>query len=134
MEQDAFELIDIYAREIEIDTHVDVINIMQKLESSPNIKHKWLYKAMQAKRKLLELIEQKEDIVNKRMENNPIQLSRAAIKNKSEGDPEIVKLNREIGRYELLVEYLDRAVDKIFGQMGFDFTNIVNLLKQEQLS
>lgn len=127
------ELIQTYAKEMEEDTQIDSINIMQKQLSSPNIKHKWLYRAIQAKRTLIQLNDDKNDIMVAKMMDNPLQLSNISMKKKAEHDKEIISINREIKQQELLIEYLDRAVDKIFSQIGFDFKNLVELLKLEQL-
>jgi len=129
----AFDQIDEYAKKIDMVTQLDVTNVLDKQLSAPNVKHEWIYKLVQHKRKLLELMEKKENYIAAKYGENPLGVSKAAIKFKAESDIDILKLNREIRHHELLVEYLDMAVNKIFSQMGFDFKNLVELMKMENL-
>lgn len=129
----ALDLIDQYAKEIEMDTNIDRLNVMDKQLSSPNIKHKWLFRVIKVKRNLLRLQEAKEMMILQEMESNTLRLSKAIIMSRVESNAEAKKLTRQIKEHELLIEYLDRAVDKIFSQMGFDFRNLVELIKLETL-
>jgi hypothetical protein len=129
----ALDLIDQYAKEIEMDTNIDRLNVMDKQLSSPNIKHKWLFRVIKVKRNLLRLQEAKEMMILQEMESNTLRLSKAIIMSRVESNVEAKKLTRQIKEHELLIEYLDRAVDKIFSQMGFDFRNLVELIKLETL-
>ena len=128
-----YERIEQYAKEIEEDTSIDIVNLRDKQFSSPQTKHKWLYKMTMEKKRLLELYEKKDQIMVTKNIDNPLQLSRAAMKAKADKDDDVIELNKEIKKQELLVEYLDAAVNKIFSQMGFDFKNLVELIKMEQL-
>jgi hypothetical protein len=129
----ALELIDQYAKEIENDTEIDRLNVLEKQLSSPNIKHKWLYRVINVKRNLLKLQEEKEVMVQREMDSNTLRLSKAVVMSRVDSNPEAKKISRQIKEHELLIEYLDRAVDKIFSQMGFDFKNLVELIKLETL-
>ncbi len=133
MDKSAFDLIDEYSKKIDIITQLDVTNVMEKQLSAPNVKHEWIYKLVQQKRKLLEMMEEKEQAIAAKYGDSPINLSRAAIKSKAETDVNIVQLNKKIRQQELLVDYLDNVVNKVFNQMGFDFKNIVELMKMENL-
>lgn len=132
-ETGVYELIQEYSDQIEEDTKIDVLNLKDKQLSSPNVKHKWLFKLTMEKKKLLELLEKKERIVADKMKDNPLELSKARIQAKANVDDTMINLNKEIKKQELMIEYLDGAVNKIFSQMGFDFRNLVELLKMEQL-
>jgi predicted nuclease with TOPRIM domain len=113
---------------------IDVTNIMEKQLSSPNVKHKWLFRLMKAKKHLIDLVELKDSFVNNVMnKDNPLKLSKAVISNKLETQGDYKELQKKIREQELLVEYLDSSVTKIFSQMGFDFKNLVELMKMEQL-
>ena len=128
------DLLEIYSKEIEMDTSIDVTNIMEKQLSSPNVKHKWLFRLMKAKKQLIDLVELKDSFVNNVMnKDNPLKLSKAVISNKLETQGDYKELQKKIREQELLVEYLDSSVTKIFSQMGFDFKNLVELMKMEQL-
>jgi hypothetical protein len=133
-EKDPMDLLEIYSKEIEMDTSIDVTNIMEKQLSSPNVKHKWLFRLMKAKKQLIDLVELKDSFVNNVMnKDNPLKLSKAVISNKLETQGDYKELQKKIREQELLVEYLDSSVTKIFSQMGFDFKNLVELMKMEQL-
>jgi hypothetical protein len=130
-----YDLLEKYSKEIEEDTQIDIGNIREKQLSAPNVKHKWLYRLTMERKKLLNLLEEKESLVKQEIDKNPMcnQLASRVLKEKAEKNEKIVNLNKTIQKQELVVEYLDSAVNKIFVQMGFDFRNLVELLKLEQL-
>jgi hypothetical protein len=133
-EKEPMDLLETYSKEIEMDTSIDVTNIMEKQLSSPNVKHKWLFRLMKAKKHLIDLVELKDNFVNSVMnKDNPLKLSKAVISNKLETQGDYKELQKKIREQEILVEYLDSSVNKIFSQMGFDFKNLVELMKMEQL-
>jgi len=127
------ELIEKYAKEIESDTQLDVTNIMEKQLSAPNVKHKWLYRLTQTKRDLFRLLDKKEDMLQQELAGNTLNLPKISIQRKLDSNPDMLKLNRLIREQELLIEYLDNNVNKIFSQIGFDFKNLVALMQMEQL-
>jgi hypothetical protein len=130
----ALELLEEYAKEMDMDTQIDSVNIMEKQLSSPNVKHKWLYRLIKSKKILIDLVEQKEGFINNTLNNNnPLHLSKAVVAAKAGNDPTYKELQRSIKDQELLVEYLDTNIGKILSQMGFDFRNLVELMKMEQL-
>lgn len=129
---DSYEEIDKYAAELERDTSVDATNIFEKQLSAPNMRHKWLYRLVMAKKKLYSLAEQKDDLLNVKMQTSRLPVSNLAARKNFERDSDIVSLNKDISKQELLVDYLDSAVKQL-GQLGFDYRNLVELLKLEQL-
>jgi hypothetical protein len=134
MNEEPIDLLEKYSKEIEMDTNIDVTNLLEKQLSSPNVKHKWLFRLMKAKKHLIDLVELKDNFVNNVMsKDNPLRLSKAVISNKLETQGDYKELQKRIKEQEILVEYLDSSVNKIFSQMGFDFRNLVELLKMEQL-
>src|SRR6478752_471850 len=104
---DAYELINQYAKEIELDTHIDILNLRDKQFSSPNTKHKWLFKLTMEKKKLIELVDKKEQLIQQKFKDCPVNLSKAAMKAKGDKDSDIIDLSKDILKQELLVEYLD---------------------------
>jgi hypothetical protein len=128
------ELMEDYSKEIEMDTQIDVTNVMENQLSAPNVKHKWLFRLIKSKKQLLELVEIKENFLNNALQkDNPLKLSKAVVASKLESQMDFKSIQKKIKEQELLVEFLDSAVNKIFSQIGFDFKNIVELLKMEQL-
>lgn len=133
-EKEPMDLLETYSKEIEMDTSIDVTNIMEKQLSCPNVKHKWLFRLMKAKKELIDLVELKDNFINNVMnKDNPLKLSKAVMANKLETQGDYKELQKRIKEQEILVEYLDSSVNKIFSQMGFDFKNLVELMKMEQL-
>lgn len=133
-QKEPMDLLEIYSKEIEMDTSIDVTNIMEKQLSCPNVKHKWLFRLMKAKKELIDLVELKDNFINNVMnKDNPLKLSKAVMANKLETQGDYKELQKRIKEQEILVEYLDSSVNKIFSQMGFDFKNLVELMKMEQL-
>lgn len=134
IEKDPMILLEEYSKEIEMDTQIDVTNVMEKQLSAPNVKHKWLFRLMKSKKALLDLIELKENFLNGALlKDNPLKLSKAVVASKLETQADFKNIQKKIKEQELLVEFLDGAVNKIFTQIGFDFKNIVELMKMEQL-
>lgn len=131
--ENPLEMIEKYAKEIESDTQIDITNVMEKQLSAPNVKHKWLYRLTQTKRQLFKLLELKEDMLQKELAGNTINIPKISVAKKLDNNPDMIKLNRLIREQELLIEYLDANVNKIFSQIGFDFKNIVALMQMEQL-
>lgn len=128
------ELLEEYSKEIEMDTSIDVTNVMEKQLSAPNVKHKWLFRLIKSKKHLIDLVEIKENFLNNALQkDNPLKLSKAVVASKLESQMDYKSIQKNIKEQELLVEFLDGAVNKIFSQIGFDFKNIVELLKMEQL-
>jgi hypothetical protein len=134
MPHDPKELLEIYSREVEMDTTIDVTNVLDKQFSAPNTKHKWIFRLIKSKKELHRLIDQKDQYVNSVMnKDNPLKLSKAAVASNIDSREEYRQLKEKIKEQELLVEYLDYVVNKIFSQIGFDFKNLVDLIKMEQL-
>lgn len=134
MNSDPIKLLEEYSKEIDLDTSIDVTNILEKQFASPNVKNKWLVRLYRARKDLADLIDQKDSFIHNNLtSNNPMQLSKATIATKCGSDPTYKQIQKKIKDQELLVEYLDSSVNKIFSQMGFDFKNLVELLKMEQL-
>ena len=126
------ELLERYAIELDTDTQVDITNIMEKQLSAPNVKHKWLYKLTQAKQQMLKLMYARDEIRQTIIDSNNLPISDVVLKRKSSNDPRIIALEKDIAQYQILVDYLDVAVKQI-NQIGFDFKNIVELMKMENL-
>ncbi len=107
---------------------------MEKQFSSPNVKHKWLFRLMQARRDYITLENARDSYVHNILNNdNPLQLSKSVVEKKIHSQAEYRILVNKIKEQEILIAYLDAAVNKIFTQIGFDFKNLVELMKMEQL-
>lgn len=128
------EQADEYAKQMDMDTKVDRTNVMEKLYSLPNIKHKWLFRLHNAKVLLGNMVDAKNAYIqNKVTKDNPLNLSKAVVASKAETQMEYKELQKNIREQEMLVEYLDTSVQKIFSQMGYEIKSLVDLIKIEEL-
>lgn len=129
----ADELIDLYSKELEQDTDIDILDVLDKQRRLPNIRHKWQFRLMNAKRDLLKLEEAEKDFLNKVLSDCPVDLSKAKAAKKAENDSNYRVLQTSIKEYLILIEYLEVAVNKNLYQMGYDIKNLIDLMKFEQL-
>ena len=127
------KLLDEYSKEIEMDTSIDVTNLMEKQLSSPYVKNKWLYRLMQTKRELISLEEARDAFLRNAENDNPLKLSKNALKNKAETQLEYRSMELKIKEQELLVNYLQSAINVIFDKIGYDFKALVQMMKMEML-
>lgn len=128
------ELQKLYEKEVEIDTEIDATNVLAKQMSLPGIRHKWIYRLIQAKKGLLELMDQKEKIINSAIAKDSIGVtSQTAKRRNAENSSSVVEINKSIKDMELLVEYLDYVVNKVFAQVVWEIKNLVDLMKMETL-
>lgn len=128
----AYEQIDTFAIELDADTQVDSTNILQKQLSAPNVRHKWLYRLVMAKKALIKMDEAKEEMISQKLNVSNLPVSNIAARKNAERQPDVSILDKEMRQQELLVDYLDAAV-KQMNQIGFDYKNLVELMKLEQL-
>jgi hypothetical protein len=131
--KEPMKLLDEYSKEIEMDTSIDVTNLMEKQLSSPYIKNKWLYRLMQTKRELISLEEAKDAFLRNAENDNPLHLSKNAVKTKAQSQSEYRAMELKIKEQELLVNYLQSAINVIFDKIGYDFKALVEMLKMEML-
>ena len=129
----ADDLFEKYSKELEIDTQVDVTNLMDKQYSLPHVRNKWLYRLRGCQKNYHRLVDAKNEFISKQIADTPVQLSSAKISKKVESDPNYKKLVEEIRDYESLIAYLDANINKNLNSMGFDIKNIIELMKLETL-
>lgn len=128
------ELLESYKKEVYIDIKMDQINILDKQLELPTLKHKWVSRLVDAKKRLNALNKKKKEIkkgVLATLEKDiPKSLPKSALEIKIDSSESIQKINDEIEDAELLIEYLEK-VEKIFSSMSFDSKNIIDLIKME---
>lgn len=124
-----------FKKELEEDTKLDELNLMQKQLMLPAIKHKWVARLVDEKRKLNRLKNSKKIIregVLASMEEKgiPPGIPKSKIDRKIETSQSIIKIDEDIQESELIIEYLEK-VESIFRSMTFDLKNIVELTRME---
>jgi hypothetical protein len=129
------DLFDKFQEEIKNDTQIDQMNLMDRQLMLPAIKHKWVARLIDQKRKknLLERKKQelKEDVL-KKLESGgiPTGVPKASIKQKVEASDTIKKINEELEDVAIIIEYLEK-VEGIFRSMTYDIKNITEITKLE---
>ena len=124
-----------YKEEIEEDTKIDQINLLDRQMMHPSTRHKWVARLIQYKRTKNDLERRKkllkEEVVKTLTEKGiPTGLPKANLMAKVENSDGIKKITQEIEEVDLMIEYLER-VEQIFKSMTYDLKNIVDISKME---
>ena len=124
-----------YKEEIDEDTKIDQINLLDRQMMNPANRHKWVARLIQHKRTKNELERRKkllkEEVIKTLEEKGiPTGLPKASLMSKVENSDGIKKITQEIEDVDLIIEYLER-VEQIFKSMTYDLKNIVDISKME---
>jgi hypothetical protein len=124
-----------FKKELQEDTQIDELNLLQKQLMLPAIKHKWVARLIDEKRKLNRLKNNKKIIregVLSSMEQNgiPPGIPKTKIDRKIETSQSIIKIDEDIQESEIIIEYLEK-VETIFRSMTYDLKNIVDITRME---
>jgi len=124
-----------FKKELQDDTQLDELNLLQKQLMLPAIKHKWVARLIDEKRKLNRLKNNKKIIregVLTSMEQKgiPPGVPKAKIDRKIETSQSIIKIDEDIQESEIIIEYLEK-VETIFRSMTYDLKNIVDITRME---
>jgi hypothetical protein len=124
-----------FQSELQEDTKIDEINLLEKQMMLPAIKHKWVARLILYKRNLNSLNRKKKELresVLKTLEQTgmPPGLPKSSIDKKIESSAPIIKLQEEIEDVEITIEYLEK-VETILRSMTYDMKNIVDITKME---
>ena len=124
-----------FTEEIQLDTHIDEINVLQKQLMLPAIKHKWVSRLIENKRKLNNLISKKDKIKKEVLEQLtekglPPNLPKTSLEQKIKESDVYKKIEEEISDTTLIIEYLEK-VETILRSMTYDIKNIIDINKLE---
>jgi hypothetical protein len=124
-----------FKKELQEDTKIDQINLLEKQMMLPAIKHKWVARLIDQKRKLNALERKKKAIragVLETLEKKglPTGLPKSALDKKIDGSEEILKIVEEIEDTEIMIEYFEK-IEGIFRSMTYDMKNIIEINKLE---
>tara|TARA_R110000824_G_scaffold8429_13_gene38260 strand:+ start:3978 stop:4382 length:405 start_codon:yes stop_codon:yes gene_type:complete len=128
--------IDKYAKEMEEDGRITVLNLRDCQMRLPAVKHKWAsrlvnHKVELSKTKLL-IIRAKEVIIENKLKDNKVTMSRPSLERSAETHETVIKLRNKVRDEEFTIMYLDK-VEQIFKSMTYDIKNLVEIMKLEQL-
>lgn len=124
-----------YQNEINEDTKIDQINILEKQLMLPAIKHKWVARLIEQKRNRFQLEKKRKDIKEEVLkaltkEGLPTGIPKAALNSKLESSEAIKKIDEEIEHVSLIIEYLEK-IEKIMSSITFDISNATKIMVLE---
>ena len=119
-----------YQTEIIHDIKVDELSLKEKAMLVPTIKHKWVARMMQHKNQLRTLNNKKKELVKATSNASPVNLSKAALEQLTQNNPNVAKLNEYIDKLEGIIEYLEK-VEKLTSSLTFDCKNVIDLQRLE---
>lgn len=134
MKEESFELFEKYKLEIELDTHVDEINVKDVQMKLPAIKHKWVARLIQAKADLKKLSNAKLKAIEhtKKTISSPVILPDKNINNAAIKQDVVQRIDKQIQQQELIIDYLTR-VEQIMKSFTYDIKNVIDIMKMESL-
>ena len=125
-----------YEDELVIDATINRFNILEQQMKLPAIKHKWVARLIQHKQNLnkLKRVKElaKEQEEEKLQSNQQVLLTKASIDKHVERTKIIEDINKKIQEQELIILYLEK-VEVIFKSLSYDITNMVDLIKLEEM-
>jgi Recombination, repair and ssDNA binding protein UvsY len=129
------DVLENFKKELQSDTQIDEINLTQKQLMLPAIKHKWVARLIDQKRKFNTLNKKKKIIraavvASLEKEGMPPGLPKSALDKKIENSDAIQKINEEIEDTEIIIEYLEK-IETIFRTMTYDIKNIIDINRLE---
>jgi len=119
-----------YQTEIIQDIQVDELSLKDKAMLVPTIKHKWVARMMQHKAQLRKLQAKKKDLIKNTANASPVSMSKTALEQLSQNNPNIVQLTEYIEKLEGIIEYLEK-VEKLTSSLTYDCKNVIDLQKLE---
>lgn len=124
-----------YSQEIQEDTKIDQINILEKQLMLPALKHKWVARLIEQKRNKSNLEKKrkdlKEEVLKKLKEEGiPEGIPKLSLNSKVESSETIKKIDEEIQQVEFIIEYLEK-IEKIMSSITFDLGNATKIMMME---
>jgi hypothetical protein len=124
-----------FNKELQEDTKIDQINLLDKQMMLPAIRHKWVARLIEYKRKLNSLNRKKKTLKDSvldslREKGIPTGIPKASLDNKINSSDVVLKIQEDIEEVEIIIEYLEK-VELIFRSMTYDYSNIVKLISLE---
>lgn len=124
-----------YTEELNQDTKLDRLNVLEVQSMLPAIKHKWVARLINHKKELdkLRSLEKKakDKIVENLKQTSPVALTGLTFEKKAEENEIMQKIHSQIKEQELICVYLEK-VEKIFQTMTYDIKNMVDIIKLEE--
>jgi hypothetical protein len=119
-----------YQAEITQDIQVDELSLKEKTMLVPTIKHKWVARMMQHKNQLRRCQAKKKELIKLAANASPVSLSKAAMDQLTQNNPNIIQLQDYVDKLEGIIEYLEK-VEKLTSSLTYDCKNVIDLQKLE---
>ena len=130
------ELLQRYIKEVSADLVIDDFNLKNVQLKLPATKHCWVARLIEAKIEKENLIKtkkaSKKAIIKDVICASPVKISQAAAEQAAERHDTILSITNKIKEYDLVIMYLEK-VEKVLHQMTWDYKNIIEINKLEQL-
>lgn len=130
------DLLNQYLAEAEEDARLDVFTVKDVQSKLPAIKHKWVGRLIRAKRKLSNLYDVKEELMEELMikakEQSHYSVSDSTLQKTVCKAKNIKEVDRQIKEFKLIVDFLERT-EKVFSSMTFDIKNLTEVMKLETM-
>jgi len=125
-----------YNQQIAEDLKCSSLNVKEAQMVLPSKKHFWVARLIEQK-VTLNVLKKKKDrlvkaLIDNKQINSPVTLSKVNQEKMCQANETVEKLSEDIRETEMLVEYLEK-VEKIFSAMTYDYKNLVELMKMEQM-
>ena len=130
------DLLNKYLTEAEEDSKLDVFTVKDVQSKLPAIKHKWVGRLIRAKRKLSNLYDVKEELMEELMikakEQSHYSISDATLQKTVCKAKTVKEVDKQIKEYKLIIDFLERT-EKVFSSMTFDIKNLTEVMKLETM-
>lgn len=130
------DLLNKYLQEAEDDSRLDVFTVKDVQSKLPAIKHKWVGRLIRSKRKLSNLYDVKEELMEELMikakEQSHYSISDATLQKTVCKAKNIKEVDKQIKEFKLIVDFLERT-EKVFSSMTFDIKNLTEVMKLETM-
>lgn len=125
-----------YINELKEDAVINELNIKEKSLLLPGLKAKWVSRLINHKNSFNSLERNKRrlirDLIPQVKESMPVRLSDNVIKESAESTAEVQKINSELEKEKILVDFLEKA-EKTISSYSFDISNIIKIMQLETL-
>lgn len=130
------DLLNKYLQEAEDDSRLDVFTVKDVQSKLPAIKHKWVGRLIRSKRKLSNLYDVKEELMEELMikakEQSHYSISDATLQKTVCKAKNVKEVDKQIKEFKLIVDFLERT-EKVFSSMTFDIKNLTEVMKLETM-
>jgi len=125
-----------YIKEMGKDVDLDEFNLKESQLKLPAIKHKWVGRLIRHKNELERYNTNRDNMIKQIaqevIDQATYQVTLLTAQKAAEKHPSIKQINDSIREQKLIIEFLEKG-ERIFGGMGFDIKNIIEIMKLETL-